>query len=174
MRTQSSPMSPNDGTRLIFVTIIGLIMLMTDLLVSGISRPAWALAPPATLFLVPALGLGTDTGILSFLLIAVGYLGILVAEGLNTTARWTRGLARDSAEGFGEATPVVWRAAGYLAAPALVGAVVLGIALPTLALPGSGSGTGGRGGRPHVGSFSLARSVQLRTCADPSGPMKTP
>ena len=62
MRTQASPMEPNDGVRLIFVTIIGLIAVMTDLLVSGISRPAWALAPPATLFLVPALGLARDTG----------------------------------------------------------------------------------------------------------------
>ena len=105
MRTQASPMDPNDGTRLIFVTIVGLIMIMTDLLVNGIHRPAWALAPPATLFLVPALGLGTDTGVFSFGLIAVGYLAILVADGLNTAARWTRGLSRDSAEGFGEAEP---------------------------------------------------------------------
>ena len=47
-------------------------------------------------------------------------LAILVAEGLNTTSRWTRGLASDSAEGYGTATPVVWRAAAYIGAPALV------------------------------------------------------
>ena len=111
MRTQASPMDPNDGTRLIFVTIIGLIMILTDLLVSGIHRPAWAIAPPATLFLVPALGLGTDTGLFYFGLIALGYLAILVADGLNTAARWTRGLSRDSADRFAEAGPVVWRAA---------------------------------------------------------------
>ena len=146
MRTQASPMEPNDGTRLIFVTVIGLILIMTDLLVSGISRPAWAIAPSATLFLVPALGLAADTGVVHFLLIALGYLGILVAEGLNTTARWTRGLARDSAEGFGEATPVVWRAATYLAVPSLIAAIVLGAALPTLSLPGMGFGTGTGGG----------------------------
>jgi transglutaminase-like putative cysteine protease len=146
MRTSASPMDPDDGTRLIFVTVVGLIMVMTDLLVSGISRPAWAVAPPATLFLVPALGLGTDTGVVNFLLIAAGYLGILVAEGINTTARWTRGLARDSAEGFGEATPVVWRATAYLAIPSLVTALVLAVALPTLSLPGIGLGTGAGGG----------------------------
>ena len=146
MQTQASPMDPNDGVRLIFVTVVGVIMIMTDLLVSGIARPAWALAPPATLFLVPALGLGTDTGVVNFLLIAVGYLGILVAEGLNTTARWTRGLSRDSADGFGKATPVVWRAAAYLAVPALVAAIVLGVALPTLSLPGFGFGSGAGGG----------------------------
>ncbi|HEY5821832.1 MAG TPA: transglutaminaseTgpA domain-containing protein [Propionibacteriaceae bacterium] len=148
MRTQASPMDPNDGVTLIFVTVIGLIMVMTDLLVEGIGRPAWAIAPPATLFLVPALGLGTDTGVLSFLCIAVGYLAILVAEGLNTTARWTRGLSRDSAEGLGQAAPVVWRAAGILAAPAVVGALVLGLALPTLMIPGFGLGNGSGGNGP--------------------------
>ena len=83
MRTSSSPMEPDDGVRLIFVTVVGIIMIMTDLLVSGLGRPAWALAPPATLFLVPALGLGIDTGIANFCFIAIGYLAILVAEALE-------------------------------------------------------------------------------------------
>jgi transglutaminase-like putative cysteine protease len=147
MRTQASPMETNSGVTLIFVTVIGMIMIMTDLLVSGVARPAWAIAPPATLFLVPALGLGTDTGVLSFCYIAVGYLAILIAEGLNGTVRWTRGLSRDSAEGFGTATPVVWRAAGYLGVPAIIATIILGFALPTLSLPGIGfgNGPGGRG-----------------------------
>jgi transglutaminase-like putative cysteine protease len=148
MRTQASPMDPNDGVKLIFVTVIGVIMIMTDLLVSGVGRPAWAIAPPATLFLVPALGLGTDTGVISFCYIAVGYLAILIAEGLNSTARWTRGLSRDSAEGFGAAMPVVWRAAGYLAVPAILATIVLGFALPTLSLPGLGFGYGPGGSGP--------------------------
>jgi transglutaminase-like putative cysteine protease len=148
MRTQASPMEPNDGVKLIFITVIGVIMIMTDLLVSGIGRPVWAIAPPATLFLVPAIGLGTDTGAINFLCIAVGYLAILIAEGLNSTARWTRGLTRDSAEGFGTATPVVWRAASYLGIPALGAVLVLGLALPTLALPGFGIGNGPGNGGP--------------------------
>jgi transglutaminase-like putative cysteine protease len=148
MRTQASPMEPNDGVKLIFVTVIGMIMIMTDLLVSGVGRPAWAIAPPATLFLVPALGLGADTGVISFCYIAVGYLAILIAEGLNTTARWTRGLSRDSAEGFGTAMPVVWRAAGYLGVLAITATVVLGFALPTLSLPGFGFGNGPGGSGP--------------------------
>jgi transglutaminase-like putative cysteine protease len=125
-----------------------MIMIMTDLLVSGVGRPAWAIAPPATLFLVPALGLGADTGVLSFCYIAVGYLAILIAEGLNATARWTRGLTRDSAEGFGTSMPVVWRAAGYLAIPAILATIVLGFALPTLSLPGIGFGNGPGGSGP--------------------------
>ena len=148
MQTQASPMDPNDGVKLIFVTVIGVIMIMTDLLVSGINRPVWAIAPPLTLFLVPAIGLGTDTGIRYFLCIAIGYLGILIAEGLNSTARWTRGLTRDSAEGFGTATPVVWRAAGYLGIPALLSVLFLGVALPILSLDGFGFGNGPGNGGP--------------------------
>jgi transglutaminase-like putative cysteine protease len=148
MRTQASPMDPDNGVKLIFVTVIGLIMIMTDLLVSGVGRPAWAIAPPATLFLVPALGLGADTGVISFCYIAVGYLAILVAEGLNATSRWTRGLTRDSAEGFGTSMPVVWRAAGYLAIPAILATIVLGFVLPTLSLPGIGFGNGPGGNGP--------------------------
>ena len=148
MRSQASPMEPNDGVTLIFVTTIVAIMIMTDLLVSGVHRPAWSLAPPATLFLVPAIGLGTDTGVFNFLLIAAGFLTILVAGGLNTTTRWTRGLSRDSAEAFGAVSPVVWRAAGALAVPAVLLTILLGIALPTLVLPGFGFGSGPGGNGP--------------------------
>jgi hypothetical protein len=168
MRTQASPMDPDNGVKLIFVTVIGMIMIMTDLLVSGVHRPAWAIAPPATLFLVPALGLGTDTGVISFCYIAVGYLAILIAEGLNSTARWTRGLSRDSAEGFGAATPVVWRAAGYLAVLAIVGTIVLGFALPTLSLPGIGFGNGPGGSGPIPPWICAAISTSPRIATSSS------
>lgn len=148
MQTQASPMEVNDGVKLIFVTVVGALLIITDLLVSGLRRPVWALAPPAALFLVPAIGLGTDTGFVSFACIAAGYLAVLIAEGLNSTGRWTRGLARDSAEGYGTATPVVWRAATYIGAPALVLAAVLGLIIPTITLPGGGFGNGPGGNGP--------------------------
>ena len=92
--------------------------------------------------------MSTDTGVISFCCIALGYLEILIAEGLNSTARWTRGLSRDSAEGFGTAMPVVWRAAGYLGVSAIIATIVLGFALPTLSLPGMGFGNGPGGNGP--------------------------
>lgn len=148
MQTQASPMDPHGGVTLIFVTCIGVLTVLTELLAVGVARPAWAIAPPATLFLIPALGLGLDSGVLSFVLIAVGYVGILVADGLNSSARWTRGLSRDSADGQGSATSVVWRAAAVLTIPALVGSILLSVALPTLSLPGIGIGSGGSGRGP--------------------------
>ncbi len=148
MQSQASPMAPNDGVKLILVCAIGLIMIITELMVSGLRHPVWSIAPLATLFLVPAVGLSTDTGVFAFACIALGFLAILVAEGLNTTARWTRGLSSDSAEGHGTATPVVWRAAGLIGAPALVLTVVLGMLLPTFSLSGLGFGNGSGGNGP--------------------------
>jgi transglutaminase-like putative cysteine protease len=148
MQTQAAPMDPNDGVKLIFVTVIGAIMIVTDMLVLGIGRPVWAIAPPAAMFLVPAVGLATDTGVFSFACIALGYLAILVAEGLNSTARWTRGLSHDSAQGYGTANQVVWRAAGYIGGPALVLTVILGTIVPTLSLSGIGFGSGPGGNGP--------------------------
>ncbi len=147
MQSQGTPMDPNDGVTLIFATAVAGLYVLTDLLATGLHRPAWSIAPLAALFLVPAIGLGTDTGVRSFLLIALGYLGVLVADGLNTTGRWTRGLSRDSAETVG-ATPVVWRAATLIGVPALVGALVLSSLLPTLNLSGLGIGNGPGGNGP--------------------------
>lgn len=147
MQSQGTPMDPNDGVTLIFATAVAALLIVTDLLVTGLHRPAWAIAPIAALFLVPAIGLGTDTGLRSFLLVAIGYLGILVADGLNTTGRWTRGLSRDSAETVG-ATPVVWRAAMLIGVPALAATLVFGTLLPTLSLSGLGFGNGPGGDGP--------------------------
>jgi transglutaminase-like putative cysteine protease len=147
MQSQATPMDPHDGVTLIFATIVAGLFVMTDLLAAGLARPAWAIAPTATLFLVPALTLGTDTGVTSFLLVALGFLGVLVADGLNSSGRWTRGLSRDTAESVG-AAPVVWRAAALIGVPALVGTLLLGGLLPTLSLPGVGFGNGAGGNGP--------------------------
>lgn len=145
MQQTAAPMPANDGVDLIFVTVILALWVICDLLVVGLERPAWGLAPLATVFAVSAIGLSTDSGLGSFLCVAVGYLVILVADGLNTSARWTRGLSRDSADGFGTATPVVWRAAGYIGVPAVILTLLFGVALPTLSLPGFGFGNGSGG-----------------------------
>jgi transglutaminase-like putative cysteine protease len=148
MQSQASPMDRNDGVKLIFVCVIGLALILTDLIVSGLKRPVWGFGPPTLIFLVPAVGLGLDTGPVSFLCVAVGYLAILVAEGLNSTSRWTRGLSRDTAEDRGSATQVVWRAAGMIGGPALVLTLLLGMLLPTFSLSGVGFGTGSGGNGP--------------------------
>jgi transglutaminase-like putative cysteine protease len=147
MQTQGAPMDPNDGVTLIFATVVAGLMILTDLLAAGLRRPGWAIVPLAALFLVPALGTGSDIGWTGFLLLAVGYLAILVADGLNATGRWTRGLSRDTDESVG-ARPVVWRAAALVGIPAVACTLMLSALLPTLSpggLPRVGNGSGGNG-----------------------------
>ena len=160
MQTQSSPMESDPGVLLIFATAICLVAALADLVVSGLDRPAWAAAPLASLFAVPALGLGFDSGVLSFACLALGYLAVLVADGLNRASAWNRGLSADTSRGATFRTgsngarpvsgpgPVVWRAAGLLAAPAVVLALVLAVLLPTISLPGLGLGSGFGGNGP--------------------------
>ena len=145
MRSQASPMDPNSGVTLIFTTVIGLVWIVTDTLATATRHPVWTIAPTGAMFLVPALGLSTDTGPLAFGCIAVGYLAVLVADGLNSTARWTKGLSYDSAQGRGTEAPVVWRAATLIGVPALVLTLAFGMLLPTFSLNGVGLG-GGSGG----------------------------
>lgn len=166
METQAAPMEPDAGVKLIFVSVIGLVFVLTDLLVCGLIRPAWGIVPLAAVFVVPALGLGLDTGVVPFLCLALGYLGILVADGLNRSARWTRGLSRDSADGFGAAAPVVWRAAGLIGVPTLLATLVLGTALPTLSLPGLGIGGGSGGGTLQLTDPTLDLRRNLNQAED--------
>ena len=146
MREQSAPMAPNTGVTFLLVAAIGAIAVMTDLMAVTLHRVVWTFAPLATLYLVPALGLYGDIGTFNFLLIAVSYLGILLADGINSTGRWTRGLTHDSAQGIGSAEPVVLRAAMLIGVPALILTIIGGFLVPTLDLSGfGGSGRGNQG-----------------------------
>lgn len=145
MREQSAPMAPNTGVTFLLVISIGAIAVLTDLMAVTLHRVVWTFAPLATLYLVPALGLFGDIGTFDFVLVAVSYLGILVADGINSTGRWTRGLTHDSAQGIGSAEPVVLRAATLIGVPALILAIIGGFLVPTLDLTGWGNGRGNQG-----------------------------
>ena len=45
MQTQAAPMNADAGVKIIFVSVIGVIFVLTDLLVSGLDRPAWGSTP---------------------------------------------------------------------------------------------------------------------------------
>lgn len=136
LRTQAAPMEPDPGVRLLFVTAIGVIMILTDVMVQGVDRPMWSLAPLASLFLVPALALQEDVPWWCFVAIAVGYLAILLAEGINTSERWPRGVRR-SKHDRGSA-PLALRMATFVGVPAIVLTLALGLVVPTLSSQGWG------------------------------------
>lgn len=131
IRTESAPMAPNPGARIILVLIVVVLFFVAGVLADTLEKPAWTLAPLLTLYLIPAIALRSDVNVVSFLVVVVGYLAILFADGLNSDRRWTRNLSHDSASQV-KGSRGIWRLGVIVATPALVGSVILGLLLPTL------------------------------------------
>ncbi|HEX7396599.1 MAG TPA: DUF3488 and transglutaminase-like domain-containing protein, partial [Propionibacteriaceae bacterium] len=131
IQTESAPMSADPGAQIIFMLIVVLLFLIAGIIADTLERPAWTLAPLLALYLIPAVALRTDVNVISFLVVVVGYLAILFADGLNSDRRWTRNLSHDSANQT-RGSRGIWRLAAVVATPTLIGAIILGLMLPTL------------------------------------------
>lgn len=131
IQTESAPMSPDPGAQIIFMLIVVLLFLIAGIIADTLEKPAWTLAPLLALYLIPAVALRTDVNVISFLVVVVGYLAILFADGLNSDRRWTRNLSHDSANQT-RGSRGIWRLAAVVATPTLIGAIILGLMLPTL------------------------------------------
>lgn len=137
MRVQAAPMDPHPGVKLLFVTAIGVVAILTDVLVVGIDRPAWAIAPTLTLYLVPALGLVEDVTWWPFVCIAAGYLIILLSEGIGLAERWPRSISSGTND-QGWVGPFAARTAALIGIPVIIVAVLLGTVVPLPGQPGWG------------------------------------
>ncbi|HSN43305.1 MAG TPA: DUF3488 domain-containing protein, partial [Propionibacteriaceae bacterium] len=131
IQTQVPPMSPHPGVNWLILLLVGLVVIIADALVVTLASPSWVLAPLLTLYLIPALALETDISWASFLAIGVGYLIVLVADGIVSTHAWTRNLASDSATRQSSAL-AAWPMAAAIGVPVLVLSLVLGSVLPDL------------------------------------------
>jgi transglutaminase-like putative cysteine protease len=130
IQTSAAPMDPDPGAQIILTIIVVLLFLVAGIIADTLEKPAWTLAPLLALYLIPAIALRTDVNVISFLVVVIGYLAILFADGLNSDRRWTRNLSHDSAMSRGSRG--IWRLSVVVATPTLIGAIVLGIVLPTL------------------------------------------
>ncbi len=130
IQTSAAPMPPEPGAQIILTLIVVLLFLVTGVIADTLEKPAWTLAPLLALYVVPAVALRTDVNVVSFLAVVMGYLAILFADGLNSDRSWTRNLSHDSARSQGSRG--IWRLSVVIATPTLIGAIVLGIVLPTL------------------------------------------
>ncbi len=130
IQTSAAPMPTDPGAQIILTLIVVLLFLVAGILADTLERPAWTLAPLLALYLIPAIALRTDVNVVSFLVVVIGYLAILFADGLNSDRSWTRNLSHDSAMARGSRG--IWRLSVVVAAPTLVAAIILGVMLPTL------------------------------------------
>ncbi|AXE39205.1 transglutaminase TgpA family protein [Acidipropionibacterium virtanenii] len=133
VQTEAAPLPADVGVRWLIVLLIGMVTILADILVITLESPVWAIAPLLTIYIIPALTIDHNTPWWTFVLMAVGYLGVLLAEQLALSRRWTRNLSADSASSRrrGAAGTALGGLGAGVAIPALALSLLLGSALPT-------------------------------------------
>lgn len=131
VRVQVAPMAAHPGVRWLMVLLLGIVTIIADMLVVSLLSPAWILAPLLTLYLIPALALTHDVSWWIFALLGLGWLGVLLADGINENATWTRNLSDDSAE-HPHSSLGAARLAAMLGIPALALSLAAGSLLPRI------------------------------------------
>ncbi|WP_424534638.1 transglutaminaseTgpA domain-containing protein [Sphaerisporangium viridialbum] len=150
----AAPVPSNPGISLLTAGGIGLIALLVDLLAVRARRAALAGLPLLALFTVPAAVISDPIAWPAFLIGALGFVGLLTADGRERLSHWGRAVLVRRSRGAG--TRVQTDAAPLSLAGKRIGfaAIALAIGLPA-ALPtlqpnplfgfGVGSGIGGGG-----------------------------
>lgn len=129
IRVQSAPMATTPSVRWLMVLLVGVVTIVADVLVTTLRSTAWMLASLLTLYLIPALAVEQDVHWLPFALLGLGYLLVLVADGINENVAWTRNLASDSVTSSHTAAGAR-RLGALVGVPALALALLLGQVAP--------------------------------------------
>ncbi|MDH2428623.1 DUF3488 and transglutaminase-like domain-containing protein [Sphaerisporangium sp. TRM90804] len=153
----AAPVPVNPGIALLTAGGVGLIAMLVDLLAVRLRRAALAGLPLLALFTVPAAVMSDPIGWPAFIIAALGYVGLLTADGRERVGQWGRAVlvrrARPAgpagASGRSDTLPLslAGKRIGFAAIALAIGIPAL---LPTLSPSplfgfGVGSGTGGGG-----------------------------
>ncbi|MFC4535303.1 transglutaminaseTgpA domain-containing protein [Sphaerisporangium dianthi] len=152
----AAPVPDNPPIALLAVGGIGLIAVLVDLLAVRMRRAALAGLPLLALFTVPAAVLPDPIGWPAFIIGALGYVGLLTADGRERVSHWGRAVLVRRSRGVGAGARMQADTAPLSLTGKRIGfaAIALAITLPAL-LPtlepsplfGFGVGSGdGRGG----------------------------
>ncbi len=125
-----TPVPPTRGLE--FLTVLGTctVGLMVDALAVTFRRAALAGLPLLALYTVPASVVNGGLNWLLFVLAAVGYIALLIAEGRDKLSRWGRPLIPSSDPGrAGRGTVAEVQTAPFAAVGRRIGAAVIGLAI---------------------------------------------
>ncbi len=176
-RNYGVPVPDRDG--LLFITVLGVggCAVVVDLLTVGLRKPALAGLPMLAIYSVPVAVYIDSVPVLPFVIGAVGFLWLLVADNVDRVRRFGRRFTGDGHNvDVWEPSPLA--AAGRrLAAIGVAAAVLLPLAVPGLTTGllsrltqvGTGTGTGGfgSGGNGRVNLFaSLSGSLNQSDTKD--------
>lgn len=159
-----------DVDPLLFATVlgIGLVAVIIDLLAVGLRRPALAGLPMLALYSVPVAVYTASVSAVPFVIAAVGYLWLLVADNVDRVRRFGRRFTGDGRDVDLWAPSPLAAAGRRLAVVTIAVAALLPVAVPGMTngllsnfngLGGAGDGTGGGTGRVNL---FAALSGQLR------------
>ena len=159
----SAPVPTRAGLVLLTVLGVGIITVLVDALAVTLRYPALAGLPLLLLFAVPAATLPDGLGWWPFVLGAVGWLGLLLTDGSDSTSRWGTFLSSQVSV-QGDAS--IGRVGRRIGAAALGVAVVVPALIPGLdgRLLDGGFGAGGSGGSRSTTTYNpiLELGGQLR------------
>ena len=168
----SPPVPGGSGVVLLAAASIGLAAIAVDVLAVRLRRPAIAGLPLLVIYMAPiatAAKAGGPSGIITFLLAAIGYLGLLASDGRHRLRGWGRIVtvwhyAGDD-ERLGGADIRGLAATGRkIGFAAICAAIVAPLLLPSLNLHRLFADSGGGG---HVGHVGLPNPVlQMRGLLD--------
>jgi transglutaminase-like putative cysteine protease len=162
-RSYGVPVPDTDGLLFLTVLGVGLVAIVVDLLTVGLRRPALAGLPMLAIYSVPVAVYVDSVPVMPFVVGAVGFLWLLVADNVDRVRRFGRRFTGDGRDvDIWEPSPLA--AAGRrLAVLGVAAAVLLPLAVPGLTTGllsrltqvGSGDGPGlGAGGGGRVNLFA--------------------
>ena len=92
IRESAPPAPPTDGLTMLATAGIFLVAMVVDTVVFGLRRPVAAGMPLLALYLIPT-SMAKHANVFAFVLAAIGYLTLLVAEGRDRARNWGRRLS---------------------------------------------------------------------------------
>jgi transglutaminase-like putative cysteine protease len=162
MRSYGVPVPDRPGLQFLTVLGVGSVAILVDLLTVGLRRPALAGLPMLAIYSVPVAVYTDSVHPLPFVVGAVGFLWLLVADNVDRVRRFGRRFTGDGRDvDVWEPSPLA--AAGRrLAVVGVALAVLLPLAVPgmttgllaNLGAGGTGPGGNGRGGGGRVDLFA--------------------
>jgi transglutaminase-like putative cysteine protease len=165
--TRSYGVPVPDRNGLLFITVLGIggCAILVDLLTVVLRRPALAGLPMLAIYSVPVAIYVDDVPVLPFIIGAVGFLWLLVADNVDRVRRFGRRFTGDGRDvDVWEPSPLA--AAGRrLAVIGVAAAVILPLAVPGITtgllsrLTQTGSGVGGIGTGTGGGRINLFASL---------------
>lgn len=167
----AAPVPDQPGIMLLTTAGVALIALFVDVFAVRLRRAALAGLPMLALFTVPAAVMTDPIGWIAFVVAALGYIGLLVADGRERLSRWGRAVVvRRSSGASRGAAPDTERLAlsgKRIGVTAIALAVLVPALLPALSPDplfgfGVGNGLGGGGGNIGIPDAIAKLGGQLR------------